>query len=70
MPTPENERREPTISDPGMRRPIPQIKEVPQQRNRIFALTLASVAAFVFCTVLVLAVLFHFFQSHHALAGF
>jgi hypothetical protein len=55
-------------SDATAKRPVVQTPMVSPQRNRLLALTLASVVALVFVTVVALGVLFHYAEVHHALA--
>ena len=41
-----------------------------QQRNRMLAVALASVAVLTFITVLTLAVMYHYAEAHHEFSGF
>ena len=66
---PRDEERGSAPLDATAKRPVVRTATVSAQRNRLLAMTLASVVALVFVTVVALVVLFHYAEVHHTLAS-
>lgn len=47
----------------------PKPRPIPQQQNKVLAITLAGLTFFIFATLMLIALLIHYATTHHVLPG-